>query len=500
MSFFIQNPFSGNVIDIRAASATAGALLDAYPPKTAQGEDSANQQWQFVPDPTDSGYYFIQNPLTGHVIDIQGASTTDGTLLDAYPMKAASGQDPSNQLWQLVSDPAGSGSYFIQNPLTGHVIDIQGASTASGAALDVFPMKMFNNANQLWSPLGGQFPPAVTVALPPADLGGFNQYVFSGGATPVALKNITVTIDVIEDIVTNSLGIQLNGFSQSGNSNVDWQQYGIQLLPLSNQLNLFAETWPPNPPSGSDGLFNQGVLLLKLPQNYTIPAGYKMVIELVNRSQTDATVTGVKATVYQGTTQVGTNSISLNLGQQDMAPLVAFQVVVVGWADKEHALLTSGMGTITCQSAAPLTPSIKWPPYSDGANGTAESSNCLYGLVPASSSLSIVQTFGVIPVTPQLTATVQNNEIGYDVSYSGTGFIPGVEYSVYFVGNSITTSELGYSTADKNGNINGIASYSCGAGLPSVTNIVLQAFTISNVTSQSPIAISAPFDLNCTPG
>ena len=500
MSFFIQNPFTGNVIDIRAASATAGVLLDAYPAKTAHGENSANQQWQFVPDPSDSGYYFIQNPLTGHVIDVQGASTTDGTLLDAYPMKAPGALDSSNQLWQLVSDPAGSGSYFIQNKLTGHVIDIMGASTASGAALNVFPMKMFNNANQLWSPLGGQFPSAVTTALPPANLGGFNQYVLSGGANPVPLKNITVTIDVIEDIVTNSLGIQLNGFSQSGNSNVDWQQFGVQLLPLSNQLNLFAETWPPNPPPRSAGLFNQGVPLLTLPQNYTIPAGYKIVIELVNRSATDATVTGVKATVYEGTKQLGTNSIPLNLGQQDLAALVAFQVVVVAWADSEHAFLTSGMGTISCQSAAPLTPSINWPPYSDGANGTAESSNCLYGLVPAPSSLSVVQTFGVIPVTPQLTATVQNNEIGYDVSYSGTGLIPGVEYSVYFVANSISTTELGSSTADKNGTISGIGSYFCAAGSPSVTNIALQAFTISNVTSQSPIAISAPFDLNCTPG
>jgi hypothetical protein len=500
MSFFIQNPFTGNVIDIRAASAKAGALLDAFPAKTGHGENSANQQWQFVPDPKGSGYYFIQNPLTGNAIDLQGASTTDGTLLDAYPMKTASNQDPSNQLWQLVSDPAGSGSYFIQNKLTGHVIDIAGASTASGAALNAFPMKMFNNANQLWSPLAGQFPPAVTMASPPANLGSFNQYVLSGGANPVPLKNITVTIDVIEDIVTNSLGIQLNGFSQSKNSNVDFQQYGIQLLPLSNQLNLFAETWPPNPPSGSDGIFNQGVHLLTLPQNFTIPAGYKIVIELVNRSATDATVTGVKATVYDGTTQVGTNSILLNLGQQDMAPMVAFQVVVVAWADSEHALLTSGMGTITCQSAAPLTPSINWPPYSDGDNGTAESSNCLYGLVPAPSSLSVVQTFGVSLVTPNLTAIVQNNEIGYDVSYSGTGLIPGVTYSVYFVGNSINTTELGSSTADKNGNINGVGSYICGSGLPSVTNIVLQAFTISNVASKSPIAISTPFDLNCTPG
>src|ERR1039458_10164163 len=81
--YFIKSKL-GNVIDIQGASTTAGTPLDAYTQKTS-GTD--NQLWEFVPDPAGSGYSFIVSKLNGCVIDVQGASTTPGTLLDAYPLK-----------------------------------------------------------------------------------------------------------------------------------------------------------------------------------------------------------------------------------------------------------------------------------------------------------------------------------------------------------------------------------------------------------------------------
>ena len=44
-----------------------------------------------------SRHYFIKN-LNGNVIDIKGASTADGALLDAYSQKTT-GYD--NQLWAV---------------------------------------------------------------------------------------------------------------------------------------------------------------------------------------------------------------------------------------------------------------------------------------------------------------------------------------------------------------------------------------------------------------
>lgn len=96
------------------------------------------------------------------MIDIVGASTADGTPLDAWPMKPTGNQ---NQLWNLVPDPAGSGFYFIQSLLNGsngNVIDIERASTVSGAPLDAWPMKTTGYDNQLWQPI-----PVFTSATPP---------------------------------------------------------------------------------------------------------------------------------------------------------------------------------------------------------------------------------------------------------------------------------------------------------------------------------------------
>jgi hypothetical protein len=158
--YFIQCKLNGNVIDIQGASTNAGALLDAYFQKSS-GAD--NQLWEFVADPAGSGYYFIKNKLCGNVIDIQGASTNDGALLDAYPQKSSAN---ANQLWQFYRDPAGSGYCFISCKLNGNVIDIQRASSAPGARLDAYPMKSSQNANQLWRVVGGTFPS--TQALPVA--------------------------------------------------------------------------------------------------------------------------------------------------------------------------------------------------------------------------------------------------------------------------------------------------------------------------------------------
>ncbi len=142
--YFIKSKLNGNVIDIQGASTQSGAPLDAWPQKPT---GNGNQLWQLIPDPAGSGYYFLQSQLNGNVIDIEGASTQPGALLDAWPQKPT-GND--NQLWQPIPDPAGSGYHFLKSKLNGNVIDIQGASTQSGVLLDTWPQKPTGNDNQLW--------------------------------------------------------------------------------------------------------------------------------------------------------------------------------------------------------------------------------------------------------------------------------------------------------------------------------------------------------------
>jgi hypothetical protein len=155
----IQNKLSGNVIDIQGASTESGALLDAFPQKTT-GND--NQLWDFVPDPAGSGFYFIKSKLSGNTVDIRGDSTTAGAGLDVYPQ-----QNPgkSNQLWAFNPDPAGSGYFFIRSMLNGNVIDIEGASTKAGTLLDAFPQKTNGADNQLWKVVDGAFPAPVYTSI-----------------------------------------------------------------------------------------------------------------------------------------------------------------------------------------------------------------------------------------------------------------------------------------------------------------------------------------------
>jgi hypothetical protein len=189
----IKNKLSGNVIDIQGASTKSGVLLDAFPQKTTAND---NQLWEFISDPSGSGYYFIKSKLSGNVIDIQDASTKSGALLDAFPQKASGS---GNQLWTCVQDPAAAGYYFIRNKLSGNVIDIQGASTKSGALLVAFPQKSKGNDNQRWMPVGGAFPPPVELpnTLTFANLGtGPEPNTVGSGANEC---NYTVNLTIQQD-------------------------------------------------------------------------------------------------------------------------------------------------------------------------------------------------------------------------------------------------------------------------------------------------------------
>jgi hypothetical protein len=189
----IKSKLDGNVIDIQGNSTQSGALLDAFPTKTT-GND--NQQWEFIPDPAGSGYYFIKSKLSGNVIDVQENSTMPGALLDAFNQKTTAND---NQLWRFIQDPAGSGYCFIQSKLSGNVIDIVGQSKNSGAGLDAFPIKTTGNDNQLWEAVGGAFPSpgSLATSMSWSNLGtGPEPATTSSGSTTC---NYSVSLTIQQD-------------------------------------------------------------------------------------------------------------------------------------------------------------------------------------------------------------------------------------------------------------------------------------------------------------
>ena len=153
--FFIQSKLGDLVIDIQGAKTKPGTLLDVFTKKT-KSPDWNNQLWTFVTPDFLPNFYFIQSKLGELVIDIQGASTKPGALLDAFTPKTKY-PDVTNQLWTFVPTYRGdefTGYYFIQSADSpGLVIDVQGASTKPGALLDAFTQKTKGPDwdNQLWT-------------------------------------------------------------------------------------------------------------------------------------------------------------------------------------------------------------------------------------------------------------------------------------------------------------------------------------------------------------
>jgi Ricin-type beta-trefoil lectin domain-like len=175
--FFIQSKLGDLVIDIQEASTKPGTLLDAWTKKTS-GPGWDNQLWTFVPSNSNDeflvNYYFLQNPASNLVIDIQEASTKPGTLLDAWTKKGPDA-NASNQLWTFIQSPV-QNYYFIQSSLSPDeaqllVIDIQEASTKPGTLLDAWTKKTSGPGwdNQLWTFVdekGNQVTPPAPVFLP----------------------------------------------------------------------------------------------------------------------------------------------------------------------------------------------------------------------------------------------------------------------------------------------------------------------------------------------
>ena len=86
----LKNVASGEMLDVAAASKTAGALVDQWP---ANGQ--TNQEWTIAAAGT-SGYYTLTSVNSGLLLDVAGASKVTNADIDQWP---ANGQ--ANQEWKF---------------------------------------------------------------------------------------------------------------------------------------------------------------------------------------------------------------------------------------------------------------------------------------------------------------------------------------------------------------------------------------------------------------
>ena len=398
--YFIKSKLGG-VISIADSSTKPGAGLVTNPKVSP---NSLSQLWTFMPDPAGSGYYYIVSKLNGNVIDIAGASTKSGALLDAYPRKVAedghSGSD--NQLWFFVADPLYPTLSRIVSKLNGNVIDVQGASSASNTPIDASPIKLTNVENQQWDVIDGEFPNVqVTVPYDGGWGNGNVNYVMDGETESFASVSVTVEFSQDFSSSSNGYGFQLNCYS-SPDAPVVWQQFAVYANPGDAQLHAIIQTWKRTSPSGFALVTNIDVPFYSLP-NPTIPAGYSIDIALTyyedSVEQPTVIVNGATFKVSDKTGHVvGTETITIPgrtttsqpAAFANLAPVTSLTFNIVGDYNNGVALLTQGAGKITYKAASnaesgmtvtqlgPPGPVTVFRTFGD----TGENANVVYGPLP----------------------------------------------------------------------------------------------------------------------
>lgn len=289
-----------------------------------------------------------------------------------------------------------------------------GSPNNNSMQLDVFFVDSTNGLNIFWVVEGYAWERAVLAdqaTLPPKGIGSNANIELHNNCGDIT--GLQVAILITEDIrANNGIAFQLNCASGLGSS-ITFQQYLFTSPPGSLPP---AIKWGVNNYAGPDSTINDGTVLLTLPapSGVLIPAGYKFEIQLFPynaKMMFSSIIGGAIYTVYDPTgKEVGrlvlnlenetshTTNQKITVGQ--MAPIIGFQLDIVGWMNRAATTLTSGAGIIT-YSIPPnetLQPLEETLPCLDSSSitKTAETSNVSYQTVAVGKTDSFTQAFQAI--------------------------------------------------------------------------------------------------------
>ena len=224
-----------------------------------------------------------------------------------------------------------------------------------------------------------------------------NQILFSS-CNP--LQGVSVTIAVTEEIVcraasgpTTGFGFQLNAYSPK-NEKSAWQQYVISLF--GDTVVGAVDNWPLT----GNNIINDFFNMVSLPSN-GIPAGY--VLQMTLQNDTKNNITGATFVVKDDQGRTIANVVKVltdisGVSSADIAPIIAFELNLVGPVNSESAVLSSGAGTITYQAITPLAALNSEPSCAESGYVTAETANSLYSLMPPAASTQLSQTFSITSI------------------------------------------------------------------------------------------------------
>jgi len=268
-----------------------------------------------------------------------------------------------------------------------------------------------------------------TVPVPESGLTDNSNYWIYSNCNEIT--GLSVDIEVTQNMVWEStsrgggkgFSFQLNAFSEIGSNIIPgWQQF-IYFINTGNSPSTDFrgqfENWPANPTingisTGGSDLINLGddVQTLQTTGVSGIPAGYKLNISLGTdgRSRVKSATFSVtdpnsnSGHPYSATIETVNQNPPLQLDgslpkklqgpitDADIAPILAFQIVLVG-PDGCAVKLSSGGGTITYKASVPLT-AVNAPPSCINNVWTGEAANSVYSTILAGSG-TLTQTFWV---------------------------------------------------------------------------------------------------------
>jgi hypothetical protein len=207
------------------------------------------------------------------------------------------------------------------------------------------------------------------------------------------LIGLSVTVIVDQDIVavagSNGFGFQINAYSAKGDYD-GAQQYVVLVDPSTSppQMTCMVDNWE----SKSQQLVNIQDELAAL-QTYSLPAGYKLTISLINDDFERITGATYLLMDNQGHT-IGNRTISFSdRPAMDLAPIVAFQMNFVGDINGATTTLSSGAGTMTYAASNLMSVLNTEPACVDWTFSTVEAANSAYGLLPSAPSQTFTQSF-----------------------------------------------------------------------------------------------------------
>jgi len=244
------------------------------------------------------------------------------------------------------------------------------------------------------------------VPAPGSGLGSNSNYILTSNCS--LITNLNVLISVTQDIVSDvGFSFQLNTYSPQ-QEKCGWQQY-VLVVPDDASVHGTINNWPPAfDPGGKNWIINDDSSICSLPKRNIIPAGYNISIALVNDSQ--GNVSGVTFTVEDGRGVRGRVTKSIldikGVTADDLAPIVAFELNLVGPYNKEIAELSSGAGQIYYYSpTSRMSVQQRCPVCAEADLITAETANSSYSSLMPDLSTSFTQDFAVNTSAPMIRKT-----------------------------------------------------------------------------------------------